>query len=80
MAPQFDRALRELLRGAGWHWSAKDVAAMKSGTAQLRGEILPYLSAYPVGTPPTPSCARPACPKLFDVVASITPGTAAVGW
>jgi hypothetical protein len=67
MAPQFDRALRDLLHAAGAGLSGKAAAAMKSGTVQSPHETSRYPLAFRAGTPPTPSCVRPAYRRHFDV-------------
>src|SRR5258707_7998377 len=75
MAPQFDRALRDLPRAAGCTFVRQGEGAMKSGTARLRNETLPYQLGFPAGTPLTPFSAKPACPRRFEYAGRVLPST-----
>jgi hypothetical protein len=65
MAPQFDRLLRELLRGAGCTLVRQGKG---SGTVRSRGEISRFQLEFRAATRPMPSCGRQASRRHFEGV------------
>jgi hypothetical protein len=66
MAPQFDRAPRDLLRTAGCIFVRQGLGSHEICTARSPSETSLCRSAFRVAILPTPSCAKPACPRRSD--------------